>query len=524
MRSLEAPTEATIDDWLGQPQIANSGQFFTPSNDVWCPDISKRAINVLSAKSAVSEEWQPWLIAAMAYYMRERAQSSVASLAYALRVIGRESLTPLKGSDLIGIRERLRPTEFSHISSFIKFWCVCEELPVRPKLDLIEVYQELPRKKENRRDVVTSIDPLQGPFTPYERDALFQWCSGAFIDGRLSLDRFVYLRLLLVYGARAANIQQMVFGDIISTADTHRVIRLPKAKAKGIKGGYRKELEAFKLYEDLYQLLSTYRRYVLERLKQEYPAHANWDLAINNVPVFRRVVIGHGSFGGDPIIMDNGSLKGLEAAPDSQLHTPMMTLRAWIQLIGKTEDFPLSERTGNKLKIHARRFRHTVGTDMATEGYGREAIAAALTHTDTRSAGKYIKTSIKMAKRIDEKLKDHLALVVNAFTGVIVSDRYVARNGDRADRQLSNLAVCGADSQCYMDAPLVCYQCPKFQPLLHADHQRALIELENRQAMSSNTGQNTAAVYDRAILACRRVIHDCQKILNATTSAVNVES
>ncbi|WP_018274845.1 tyrosine-type recombinase/integrase [Teredinibacter turnerae] len=512
---LAAPTEASIINWLEQPKLAKSGHFFTPSDDIWRPDISQASINVGSVKSSVLDRWQPWLVAALAYYLRQKAQNTVNGVAYCLRACISEGLSPLNDLDLIRIRERLSSSHFSVVAAFVEFWSQCEDLPIRPDRKLIEAYKDLPRKKKAGRDVVASLDPLRGPFTPYERDVLFQWICAAFASGRLALDRFVYLRLLFVYGARKVNIQQMVFGDIHRTTDGHPKIRLPKAKGRGEEGGYRKELVTFGLSKDLYLLFSGYKRYVLERLKSEYPGRADWDIAINNVPLFRRVGMQHGSFGYGPIIIDSEALNGIEVAPNSQLHAPADTLKSGLEAIRGAEDFPISERTGDKIHVHSHRFRHTIGTDMAAEGYSAEAIAAALTHKNTRATGKYIKTSIKMARRIDEKLKDHLALVVNAFTGVIVGNRHEAHNGEREDRQLRNLAVCGADSQCYMDAPLACYPCPKFQPLLHADHHRALEELEARQEMSMGVDQNTAAVYDRSILACRRVIHECQQILNS---------
>lgn len=513
MSSISAPTEAIIDTWLDQVQLAKSGQSFTPSDDTWRPDISKPSINVLSAKLSVPESWKPWLVAAMAYYFRERAQGSVGIVVSVLRRSAKEGLCPLYEADINRIRERFNGAEFGCLASFVKFWHQCEELPIRPNIALIEVYNDLPPKKAVYRDVVTSLDPINGPFTPFESDALFQWICDAYVDNRLSLDLFVYLRLSLVYGARAANIQQMVFDDFRPT-DKGYEIRLPRAKSKDSGAGFRKALHTFGLSKDLYQLISGYKYYVLERLKLEYTVQADWDLAINNVPLFRRSKIEKGR--SCSIIMDSDALRGLEVAPDSQFHAPVGTLRKWVENVNNAEDLPISERTGEKIHVNPHRFRYTVGTDMALEGYSAPAIAAALTHKGTSTVGRYIKTSPKLARRIDEKLKDQLTLVVNAFTGVIVRDRQAARNGEREDRQIEDLAVCGADRQCHLDAPLTCYPCSKFQPLLHADHERVLEELETIQKMSSDADQNTAAVYDRAILACRRVLHDCQQVLNET--------
>ena len=114
---------------------------------------------------------------------------------------------------------------------------------------------------------------------------------------------------------------------------------------------------------------------------------------------------------------------------------------------------------------------------------------------------------------IDAKMSDHLALVVNAFTGRIVTDRTSAENGDRTDRQIEDVAVCGATATCHLDAPYTCYACGKFQPLLNGDHRAVLERLERRREKTIATDKTTGVLWDRAILACRKVILDCEAML-----------
>ncbi|MEH6813401.1 MAG: site-specific integrase [Motiliproteus sp.] len=517
--SLQAPEEEAIHAWLSLPQRAESGHTYTPSADSWRPDNTQPTLNVRAAILSVPEAWQPWMVAALVYRLREVKQNTLSVLASSLKQCGEEGLSPLVESDLIVIRERAGVTQFSALATFIAFWHDCDELALRPSDDLVDAYANMPRKKRDRRCPVARLDPIRGPFTPYEEDALYHWVCELYAADRLSLERFVHLRLLFTYGARNANFQQLVFGDI-QRDEKGAKIQIPKAKGNGANAGFRSDFQSFCLSQELYQLLAAYKRYVLERLKQEYPGRADWDLAIENVPLFRRV--GKGSRG--PVIVASDRLKGLEVAPDSQLHAPGGTLRNWIEVLAAADDCPISERTRKKIHINPHRFRYSVGTDMAREGYSQYAIAAALTHKGTRSVGKYIKTSTQMAKRMDAKLKAELAPMLNAFRGTIVSDRQAAHNGERADRQIEGLAVCGSDSQCHLDAPLTCYPCAKFQPLLHGDHQRVLEELEQRQTMSSRADQNTAQVYDRAILACRRVIHDCQQTLSRQSPQAGADS
>lgn len=173
--------------------------------------------------------------------------------------------------------------------------------------------------------------------------------------------------------------------------------------------------------------------------------------------------------------------------------------------------FPISPRTHQPLKIsRGHRFRYTLGTDLSNAGLDEWSMARALMHKNTHTVRKYRQVSAELMSLIDEKMSDHLALVVNAFTGTIVRDRASARNGDRADRQIEDLAVCGADALCHLDAPFSCYACSTFQPLLGADHGAALERMERRRSQAIATDKTTGVLWDRAILACRKVILDCK--------------
>ena len=64
-------------------------------------------------------------------------------------------------------------------------------------------------------------------------------------------------------------------------------IRIFFAKQKG--GHWREKSEVFDLNPTHYTLIQTYRATTLARLKETYPNSADWDKAIGNVPLFRRV-------------------------------------------------------------------------------------------------------------------------------------------------------------------------------------------------------------------------------------------
>jgi integrase len=518
VEALQAPTKDSLDAWLSTPRLAKCGEVFTPTHPMWKPDKSARTpVNWKAALACVSPDWQPWLQAALAYRMADHATDSVAKVASVLSRASQAGLDPLNEDHLIALRERFNVSEFSQFAAFMTFWRDCESLEQRPSQSLIEAHQALPRKKRSSHDVILSLDPEHGPFTQVEQDALHQWIHEQSCHGQLNPEQDLYLRLLMIYGQRGAQVRMMVFGDFTKTGQGCKV-RFHWAKQKDGEAGWRTKSETFSLDEDLYNTVQAYKAMVLAQLWQTYPDRADWDAAIENVPLFRRRIDDEAELServNPPVLLDSVLQKALEEAPQPIFHVGEGTVKRWLNRIERMEGFPISPRTHQPLKVtRGHRFRHTLGTDLSNAGLDEWTMASALMHKNTRTVRKYRQVSPELLTLIDAKMSDHLALVVNAFTGIIVTDRTLAKNGDRADRQIEDLAVCGATAACHLDAPFTCYACGKFQPLLYANHRAVLERLERRRAQTIATDKTTGVVWDRAILACRKVILDCEAMAN----------
>ena len=520
VEALQAPTKDSLDAWLNTPRLAKCGEVFTPTHPMWKPDKSaNHSVNWEAAIACVSPDWQPWLHAALAYRMAYLASDTVANAVSGLSRAAKARLDPLKEDHVIDLRERFNSAEFSVIACFMEFWHDCESLEQRPSQDLIDAYKELPRKKKSSKDVILSLDPEKGPLTRLEQDSLHQWIHEIFCHGELDPEHYLFLRILMIYGQRGGQVRMMVFGDFIKT-DQGCKVKIHWAKQKGDEAGWRAKYEIFSLDEDLYNTVQAYKAIVLAQLWQTYPDGVDWNVAIQNVPIFRRKLDHDAVETQDrfnpPALLDNPLQKGLEDAPDSIFHVGSPTTRAWLERIERMDGFPISPRTHQPLKVtRGHRFRHTLGTDLSNAGQDEWTIARALMHSTTQTVRKYRKVSAELLASIDAKMSDHLALVVNAFTGIIVTDRTSAKNGDRAERQIEDLAICGATAACHLDAPYTCYACGKFQPLLDADHRTVLERLERRREQTIGTDKTTGVLWDRAILACRKVILDCEAMLRS---------
>ena len=508
VEALKAPTHDTLDEWLNTPRLARCGEYFTPSEPMWRPDRTVLSVNWQAAIACVPPDWQRWLHAALAYRMAEQTQLSVGGIASVLSRAAQAGLNPMNENHLIDLRERFNKGEFSTLVSFMVFWQECESLEQQPSLTLIDVYRALPKKKPSGNDPVLGLDPEKGPFTQAEQNALHQWLNEQFCHKNLDPEQYLYARLLMIYGQRGTQLRMMVFDDFIKCEQSYK-IRIHWAKQRDEdNAGFRQKSEIFNLNEDLYKTVEAYKAIVLARLKKEYQGRADWDKAIKYVPLFRRKFYGKRNFQA-PVLVDAPDHKALEVAPQARFHSSYT--HHWLEGMERMPGFPISPRTHQPLKISkGHRFRYTLGSDLSNAGLNEWSMASALMHKNSKSVRKYRQVSAELMALIDEKMTDHLALVIGAFTGTIVKNRASAKNGDRVDRQIEDLAVCGADALCHLDAPFSCYACDKFQPLLEADHGAALERMERRRAQTICTDKVTGVLWDRAILGCRKVILDCK--------------
>lgn len=512
--ALDTPTEDTLETWLNTPRYAKCGVLFTPSEPMWRPDRTIRnGANWEEAIQCVSLEWQRWMHAALALRMEDRAQGTVNQTVSVLLRAAKEKLDPLNPDFAIDFRERFNVSEFASLVRFLEFWHENTLLEKRPTESLIEAYRSLPRKKRTTRDVILSLDPEEGPFTKAEQNDLYYWLNDQFSHGNLKADRYLYVLISMHFGQRSVQNRMMTFSDFFEIEQKY-FIRIFFAKKRGVDSGWRRKSRNFGISKNLYETIKIYEKQVLNQLKEEYPGRANWEKAIPNIPLFRSTINGRGgNYSKLPVIIDLPELALLEKEPHMSFHVSGGTVRAWLTQMEEMPNFPISARTQKKLIISkSHRFRHTLGTDMSIAGYDEWTVSHALMHSRPTTVRKYRQVSPELMNLIDEKLSDHVANLVSAFTGKIVINRESAINGDRADRQIEDLAVCGSEAACHLDAPFTCYACSKFQPFLDADHTSVLERLERRRKQTIANDRIAAAVWDRAILACRKVILECETL------------
>ena len=467
---------------------------------------SNKVVTPQLAELAFSEDVRPYFRLALARFASSGKADSVANVSSYLRMAATRhdgDLNILDERDFLSAKVkagREREYELSTIRGFLKFWHRSGLYGVSD--EFIEAVYKLTFKGNDKGSAVRSHDPLKGPYTQLEMEALNDGLTNAFMENRVSLEEWVLFKLYFERGLRRAQLAQLAFQDFTKEAGAC-FIDQPRSKQRG--ESFRESFSRYPISEDLFaavQLLKAQRVQEINNL-----GSADIAKSLSLVPLFpRHEVLILCAKRGDPVEVQcfqvreylNGLLQRVESAINA-----------------------FSERTGERIILASKRFRLTLGTDLNREGAGVGVIAAALDHEDHQNAGVYVESTGDNATRLNHKVGRLLAPLAQAFAGLVVRDEGDATRGNDPTSRIrtidgdENIGSCGSHAFCSSSAPVACYTCVKFQPWLDAPHEDVLVRLyEERERTLRATGDETIArILDRTILAVEDVIQRCEALL-----------
>jgi integrase len=352
------------------------------------------------------------------------------------------------------------------------------------------------RLKGNEKGVaVRTMDPVYGPFTDIEQEAIQSALNDAFADGSIAEDSYLLAWLFMALGQRPSQFAALKVSDISGTlidGEVHYVLKVPRVKQRNTHP--RAQLKERPLVSQIGKPLLEYAG----RVKNTYEGRITDPL---DAPLF-------------PCTNRPG-----KTTPGYEYHQTGASLSQKLRLTLQALKVQ-SERTGELLHISPVRFRRTYGTRAAQEGHGELVIAEMLDHSDTQHVGVYVASVPEIAARLDRAMAMELAPLAQAFKGVLISDEADAtRHNDpasrivdlRIDRSMKPMGSCGQHSFCGFNAPIACYTCTNFEPWLDGPHEAVLTQLlEKREQLLVTTDKRIAAVNDRTILAVAEVIQLCR--------------
>ncbi|MFJ2456716.1 site-specific integrase [Pseudomonas protegens] len=424
---------------------------------------------------------------------------------------------PVTSQLVVRYRQALGPTQewyLGIIRVLVKQWARLGYSGLHPELE--GFMSELVIPGNRKGEAVKQLDDEIGPLSDIELLAFNDDVVQAYEVGSVSITELALSMLASHTGSRPLQLTNTRLVDLSEVGNEQGgqfyFISMPRGKQPG--QAFRLRFRRRAITEELFTILTAQANYVIstataiwyfkpsESTLKQLPLFPNWK-AIEDI---------------------HNAAELCAAVLTDRLHLQSARVSSLLQQVAEAVGV-MSERTGQPLSLNARRFRYTVGTRAAREGYGPLIIAELLDHSDTQNVGIYAKNVPEHAARIDEAVASQLAPFAQAFAGVIVRSKATAVRGADSSSDIRSISgrgtgTCGCFGFCSASVPIPCYTCIHFQPWLDGPHQEVLSELlaERDRIRGVTQDLTVASVLDRSILAVTQVVEACNAHLASDPS------
>lgn len=486
---------------------SQDGYDFRLKDPIW--ELNKDIGFNLTWASTLNLEVYEAYLSVLAYYAENYSADHTKNMsALFKRYIKQTGAVEILTDSLISYRSTLSKDQEHYLGSLRGFFRKWHELGyIGISKDVIELLKEWRLRGNEKGRAIALLDSKSGPLTDVEMSELLDGLLDKYINGALSLYDYALISILAHSGRRAVQITSLKIKDVIrkKNGDVHEyMINFPRAKQRN--SDWREEFNTYPITEDLWLLLDLHIRNVLDCIQSLTGLQLN-TVTIGNLPLFP-------SYDSLQKDLDEKTLND-----QLQFDSHHVKRNACNQVLKKASSSlgVYSERTGLPLKLTSKRFRYTLGTNLAREGKGEYVIAEALDHNDTQNVGVYVRNIPDIVEHIDKAVAYKLAPLAQSFHGVLVDSEKDAIRGNDINSRIGNgrknLGSCGSYGFCGAMAPIACYTCTHFQPWLYGPHETILEELIEKRGdlLSVTKNIKMAAVNDRLILAVSDVVLRCNR-------------
>lgn len=362
---------------------------------------------------------------------------------------------------------------------------------------------------------VLSLDPDEGPFSPFEFQAIITRTNEYLAENKISYYEAALIRTFCATGRRPIQISSLKVKDLYLSDDYKfdenevYVLNIPKAKVRG-SSTFRFAFSEFGIRKSIAQILFEHIR-ILEQTLSNVIKRELLKQEVDELPLFYDLE--------KLTELDWGNEKEIsQILPNEIIHLPT------VQLTQKLKDAVRklgvrSRETGKPIFVTSYRFRYTLGTNAARQKAGVNVIAKLLDHHDTQNAHCYVQSVPEIAQQISSIMDESLRKYADAFQGKVVKDETDAQSQIKDANRIScveqdcDVGSCGTHQYCNDYAPIACYLCSKFMPWANAPHHLVLEQLikERDDLITMGCSLEVAAVNDRTIIAVQQVIDACQE-------------
>ena len=499
---------------LSTPRLVRtkSGIEFDASADIWAfrDDMADVSLNFRQLTN-ISDELRESAKSVLSWYAENRSSSHMMNLfqrfQHFIRVT-QSQLSSISDVSLLNYRAGLDESTgwyLGTLAGFLRKWIQLGYPGVDEGVDLL--LKQL-RLKGNRKGMaVLTWDPIDGPFTTNEMEALHAALNQAYACGSVSEEEYVLAWLYILLGQRNQQFAALKVCDVrvkrnAEGALTYSIL-MPRAKQR--TKNPRAELKERSLLEQFGEILVAYAEGVCKQFE-------SYLVDPMQAPLFpeRRA----------PLLLSMRLTCGTEGF---EFHQTAKSIGATLTEILESLSV-VSERTGSLMNITPTRLRRTTGTRAAEEGYSELEIAALLDHSDTQNVQVYTASSPAIIDRIDRVIAMGIAPLAQAFAGKLVDGLSVDTSNRiidlRVDRGGAPMGDCGKHGFCGFNAPIACYTCSSFEAWVDGPHEGVLAHLlENRDRQLQTTDKRIASINDRTIFAVAAVIRLCEEKKNPAVKA-----
>lgn len=481
--------------------VTKSGAAFDPTADHWSYEDGLHTISLnFSGLIGLSHQLREGAKAVLGWYAANRSPDHLDNLFYRLKHFSRwlisvgEPIDEISEVHFINYRSSLSlNTQWyaGTLAGFFKKWHNLGYRGIKPAL--FSLLSQLKLKGNQKGVPVLIMDPLTGPLSHIESEAIQDALNDAYSTGKVEEWEFVLCWLFILLGQRSKQFAGLKVCDVRASTDKfgQQSFSLMVPRAKQQKANVRAELKERRLVEQFGTLLFQYA----ERVRETF---AGVLADPTQAPLFP-------------------AKQSRTSAGEYSLHWTsdeigMQATRVFSSLSVK------SERTGGRIHITTTRFRRTIGTRAAEEGHGPLIIAEMLDHSDTQNVGVYSANSPAISERIDRAVALQMAPLAQAFAGTLTnnstSDSRTNRIIDlRIDQSGQAMGKCGQHGFCGFAAPIACYTCKSFEAWIDGPHEAVLNHLLARRDQLLNTSdERIASINDRSILAVASVVQKCAEL------------
>ncbi|WP_228483944.1 site-specific integrase [Pectobacterium carotovorum] len=477
---------------------ANSNYKFSIADPVWVLDKNVRLnITIILGKLHVSHHCD--FLNTLSFFATTKSASYTKKMFWAFNDFLKSSeyglITDLS---VASYHKQALINKADHLESmrvFFKKWLSLEYQGVTEYQ--VEILYKGKTKKRRIGEMVNTMDLNRGPLIESDIINFNEDSMLLYENGHITLAELAMALITSYTGRRPIQTSHLKLKDILSLFgdDSNEVaLNYPRAKHSGT---FRSEFKKLKITEDLNDLIIVLSKKNIDIVENELGR------AITNDELPEL-----------PLFIDLNALNEIKNNEDFSkiLKTDFLHVKA--RLI--TEKIKQIAHHIDSLEhaevINARRFRYSLGTRAAQEGYGVSIIAELMDHRSTRSVACYVKNIPEHADKIDEIMTESLLNYVKAFKGELVnSDTGGIKIKNHRGKDSGNCSNC---NDCNAPIPIPCYTCPYFRPWIEAPHNEVYdFLIKERKRIADITGDiKMVTALDRTIIAVSEVINKCNII------------